>query len=176
MRVSVWFIAGLACLFLFGFSVLGVSLYRLQSEKAGEFAEEETSQTTRRIGVPAIRGRILDRSGHVLADCRPSRCILCNPEEFQQRGSRSNTVEAIDVAVESLASAVGLVRTLTRAQIERHMARASALPLTVWRDLDDKTFARFAERADMFPGFSMQIRNALRFKDFGRFLPETRSP
>ena len=79
MRVSVWFIAGLACLFLFGFSVLGVSLYRLQSEKAGEFAEEETSQTTRRIGVPALRGRILDRAGRVLADCRPSRCILCNP-------------------------------------------------------------------------------------------------
>ena len=163
MRVSVWFIAGLACLFLFGFSVLGVSLYRLQSEKAGEFAEEETSQTTRRIGVPAIRGRILDRSGHVLADCRPSRCILCNPEEFQQRGSRSNTVDAIDVAVESLASAVGLVRTLTRAQIERHMARASALPLTVWRDLDDKTFARFAERADMFPGFSMTVRAERRY-------------
>ena len=77
MRVSVWFIAGLGCLFLFGFFVLGVSLYRLQAEKAGEFAEEETTQTTRRISVPALRGRILDRSGHVLADCRPSRCIIC---------------------------------------------------------------------------------------------------
>lgn len=163
MRVSVWFIAGLACLFLFGFSVLGVSLYRLQSEKAGEFAEEETSQTTRRIGVPAVRGRILDRSGHVLADCRPSRCILCNPEEFQQRGGRSNTVDAIDIAIDALASAIGVVRTLTRAQIERHMARASALPLTVWRDLDDKTFARFAERADMFPGFAMTVRAERRY-------------
>ena len=65
MRVSPWFIAGLGCLFLFGFFVLGLSLFRLQTVKAGEFAEEETSQTTRRISVPALRGRILDRSGRV---------------------------------------------------------------------------------------------------------------
>ena len=163
MRVSVWFIAGLACLFLFGFSVLGVSLYRLQTEKAGEFAEEETSQTTRRVVVPALRGRILDRAGHVLADCRPSRCIVCNPEDFQQRGNRSNTIDAIDVAVDALSAAIGVPRAVTRAQIERHMARASALPLTVWRDLDDKAFARFAERADAFPGFAMTVRAERRY-------------
>ena len=72
-RVSPWFIMGLGCLYLFGFLVLGVSLYRLQTVKAGEFAEVATSQTTRRVSVPALRGRILDRTGHVLADCRPSR-------------------------------------------------------------------------------------------------------
>jgi len=55
MRVSIWFIVGLGCLFLFGFFVLGVSLYRLQTEMAGEFAEVETTQTTRRISVPALR-------------------------------------------------------------------------------------------------------------------------
>ena len=95
MRVSVWFIAGLGSLFLFGFFVLGVSLYRLQTEKAGEFAEVETTQTTRRISVPALRGRILDRTGHILADCRPSRCVVCNLEELQQRGGQSNTVITI---------------------------------------------------------------------------------
>ena len=163
MRVSPWFIAGLGCIFLFGFLVLGVSLYRLQTEKAGEFAEVETTQTTRRIGVPALRGRILDRSGHVLADCRPSRCIVCNLEELQQRGGRSNTVNAIDAAVDALSGAVGIPRTITREQIAGHVARASALPLTVWRDLDEKAFARFAERADMFPGFAMSVRAERRY-------------
>ena len=158
MRVSTWFIVGLGCLFLFAFFVLGVSLYRLQTVKAGEFAEVETTQTTRRIGVPAQRGRILDRSGRVLADCRPSRCIVCNLEELQQRGSWSNTVNAVDAAVDALASALELPRTLTREQVVRHVARASALPLTVWRDLDERTFARFAERADGFPGFEMVVR------------------
>ena len=163
MRVSVWFIVGLGCLFLFGFFVLGVSLYRLQAEKAGEFAEEETTQTTRRISVPALRGRILDRSGRVLADCRPSRCVVCNLEELQQRGGRSNTVNAIDAAVDALAAAIGTPRVLTREQIARHVARASALPLTVWRDLDETTFARFAERADAFPGFDMAVRAERRY-------------
>ena len=163
MRVSPWFIAGLGCIFLFGFLVLGVSLYRLQTEKAGEFAEVETTQTTRRVSVPALRGRILDRSGHVLADCRPSRCIVCNLEELQQRGGRSNTVNAIDVAVDALSEAIGVTRAITREQIASHIARASALPLTVWRDLDERSFARFAERADMFPGFAMSVRAERRY-------------
>ena len=163
MRVSVWSIAGLGCLFLFGFFVLGVSLYRLQTEKAGEFAEVETTQTTRRISVPALRGRILDRSGRVLADCRPSRCVVCNLEELQQRGGRSNTVNAIDAAVDALSAAIGVPRTLTHEQIARHVALASALPLTVWRDLDERAFARFAERADAFPGFDMVVRAERRY-------------
>lgn len=163
MRVSIWFIVGLGCLFLFGFFVLGVSLYRLQTEMAGEFAEVETTQTTRRISVPALRGRILDRSGHVLADCRPSRCIICNLEELQQRGGQSNTVNAIDAAVEALSAAIGVPRTLTYERIAHHVARASALPLTVWRDLDEAAFARFAERADTFPGFDMAVRAERRY-------------
>ena len=163
MRVSVWFIAGLGCLFLFGFFVLGVSLYRLQTEKAGEFAEVETTQTTRRISVPALRGRILDRTGHVLADCRPSRCVICNLEELQQRGGQSNTVNAIDAAVDALSVAIGVPRSLTRERIAYHVARASALPLTVWRDLDEGAFARFAERMDAFPGFDMAVRAERRY-------------
>ena len=163
MRVSPWFVAGLGCLFLFGFFVLGLSLFRLQTVKAGEFAEVETSQTTRRISVPALRGRILDRSGRVLADCRPSRCIVCNLEELQQRGSWSNTVNAVDAAVDALAGAMGIARTITREQIARHLAQASALPLTVWRDLDERTFARFAERAADFPGFDVTVRAERRY-------------
>ena len=163
MRVSPWFIAGLGCLFLFGFFVLGLSLFRLQTVKVGEFAEVETSQTTRRISVPAQRGRILDRSGRVLADCRPSRCIVCNIEELQQRGSWSNTVNAVDRAVDALAAAMGIPRATTREQIARHVAQASALPLTVWRDLDERTFARFAERADDFPGFDVAVRAERRY-------------
>ena len=162
-RVSPGFIMGLGCLYLFGFLVLGVSLYRLQTVKAGEFAEVATSQTTRRVSVPALRGRILDRTGHVLADCRPSRCIICNLEELQQLGNWSNTVNAVDAAVDALANAIGIPRAVTREQIVRHVARASALPLTVWRDLDEKTFARFAERADEFPGFDVAVRAERRY-------------
>lgn len=163
MRVSPWFIAGLGCLFLFGFLVLALSLFRLQTVKAGEFAEVETSQTTRRVSVPALRGRIVDRAGRVLADCRPSRCIVCNLEEFQQQGSWSNTVNAVDAAVDALAAAMGIRRVISRDRISRHVAQASALPLTAWRDLDERTFARFAERAFEFPGFDVTVRAERRY-------------
>ena len=163
MRVSPWFVIGLGCLYLFGFLVLGVSLYRLQTVKAGEFAEVETSQTTRRVSVPALRGRILDRSGRVLADCRPSRCIQCNLEELQQRGSWSNTVNAVDEAIDRVSVAIGIPRTISRDQIRRHLSQASAIPLMVWRDLDERTFARFAERADEFQGFDVSVRAERRY-------------
>lgn len=158
MRVSPWYIVGLGCLFLFGFAVLAVSLHRLQTVESGSFAEAESSQTTRRVIVPSARGRILDRAGRVLADCRPSRCLVCNVEELQQRGNLSNTVNVIDCSLDRLAAALQMPRLISRAQIVRHLRQRSLLPLTLWRDLNDEELARFSERADQFPGFDVTVR------------------
>ena len=155
MKVSIWFIASLGAVFLLGFFVLGGALFRLQCEDTGEFRADLQQQATRRIRVPGLRGRILDRNGEVLATCRPSHCIQCNVEEFQKRGATSNTVAAVEDAVVRLADAIGLKypAELTRKRIERHIRQASAMPIVLWEDIDDVTFARFAERSVEFPGF-----------------------
>ena len=160
MKTSPWFIFSLGAVYLFGFLVLGCTLFRLQYMDTGEFKADLEQQNTRRIRVPGLRGRILDRNGAVLAECRPSHCIQCNIEEFQRRGDATNTVVAVEEAVGRLAEKLGLERptSLTRARIERHVKRSSAMPLTLWEDVPDDTFARFAENSDAFPGFEATTR------------------
>lgn len=160
MKTSPWFILSLGVIYLLGFCVLGSSLFRLQYEDTGDFKADLAQQNMRRIRVPGLRGRILDRNGTVLAECRPSHCIQCNVEEFQKRGAASNTVSAVDEAVERLAGRLGIARParLTRARIERHVRQASAMPLVLWEDVADEAFARFAEHAEEFPGFEATTR------------------
>lgn len=160
MKTSPWFILSLGAVYLLGFLVLGSTLFRLQYMDTGEFKADLEQQNTRRIRVPGLRGRILDHNGAVLAECRPSHCIQCNIEEFQRRGDATNTVAAVEEAIGRLAERLGLERpaSLTRARIERHVKQSSAMPLTLWEDVPDDTFARFAENAGDFPGFEATTR------------------
>ena len=160
MKTSPWFILSLGTVYLFGFIVLGSTLFRLQYMDTGDFKADLEQQNTRRIRVPGLRGRILDRNGAVLAECRPSHCIQCNIEEFQRRGDAQNTVAAVEEAIGRLAEKLGLERpaSLTLARIERHVKQASAMPLMLWEDVPDDTFARFAENSADFPGFEATTR------------------
>ena len=160
MKVSSWFILSLGGVYLLGFLVLGSALFRLQYEDTSEFKADLAQQNTRRIRVPGLRGRILDRNGAVLAECRPSHCIQCSVEEFQRRGDATNTVSAVEEAVDRLAATLGVARParLTRVHIERHVKQASAMPLMLWEDVSDETFARFAEHAEEFPGLEAATR------------------
>lgn len=153
MKTSPWFIVAIAAFFVFGELVLAISLFRLQILNVADFKEEQTIQTTRRVRVPGMRGRILDRNGKVLAECRPSRSIRCYLEHFLRRGATSNTVAAVDMALNKLSVTIGCERQLTSAQISRHVRTASAVPLTVLQDLDERTFARFCEHSHEFLGF-----------------------
>ena len=160
MKISVWFILSLGAVYLLGFVALGTTLFRMQCVDTGEFKADLAQQNTRRIRVPGLRGRILDRNGVVLATCRPSHCIQCNIEEFQRRGDAQKTVTAVEEAIVRLADRLGLTRpaSLTPERIARHVKRASAMPLMLWEDVSDETFARFAEHAEEFPGFEATTR------------------
>lgn len=153
MKTSPWFPLVLGAVFAFGELVLGVSLFRLQVLEVADSRENLTLQATRRVREPGRRGRILDRKGRVLAECRPSYGIRCDLEEFQRRGAASNTVAAVDAAVERLARALGRTRQVSSARIARHLHTATAVPLVAWQDLDEAGYARFCERAHEFPGF-----------------------
>ena len=95
MKTSPWFVLALAAVFVFGELVLAISLFRLQVLNVADFKEEQTIQATRRVRVPGLRGRILDRRGRVLAESRASLGIRCDLQSFQRRGAVSNTVAAV---------------------------------------------------------------------------------
>ena len=158
MRVSSIAILSMLVVFTLGTSVLATALYRVQVNDVAQFRESLENQATRRISIPGRRGRILDRNGRVLADSRPCHDIVCHLENFRRAGGWSNTVNAVDVELAHLSAVLRLPRTISIDRIARHLRESSALPLTVWRDIDDTALARFSERASDFPGFSDVLR------------------
>jgi penicillin-binding protein 2 len=148
----------LAVLFSTGFAGIAAKLYDVQVVNVAEFKRDLTIQATRRVRKPGIRGRILDSKGGVLAESRARRDIVCDLAAFRKNGSLSNTVVAVEREVVRLACALGVDRPedLTPRRIVRHIRTASAIPMCVWRDLDESTLARFEERAAAFAGFSVE--------------------
>ena len=166
MKTSPWFVLALAAVFIFGELVLAISLFRLQVLNVADFKEEQTIQATRRVRVPGLRGRILDRRGRVLAESRASLGIRCDLQSFQRRGAVSNTVAAVEASLDRLADLIRRPRQVSTAQIVRHVRTASAVPLTVWTDLDEEAFARFCEHAQDYPGFE-DFTDAARVYPYG---------
>ena len=101
-RVSPWFLLAIGVVFAAGLAVLGFSLYGVQVVESAEFNRQSENQSVRRMLVPGGRGRILDRHGRVLAGNRPSYSIECYINELQRRGGWSNTVNAVDEALDRL--------------------------------------------------------------------------
>lgn len=158
MKVSSWSIAVLAALFTAGFAKLAFSLYDVQVVNVAEFKRNLSDQATRRVRKPGIRGKILDSKGGVLAESRARRDIVCDLAEFRKNGNVSNTIAAVEREIARLAGALGMDRpeSLTPRRIVRHIRTASAIPMCIWRDLDEYTLARFEERAAAFPGFAVE--------------------
>src|SRR2546423_2711965 len=64
-------------------AVLGVRLYYLQIANGAYYAERAENQRVRLLPIPAQRGTIFDRDGHVLVDSRPIYNVILSREELK---------------------------------------------------------------------------------------------
>src|SRR6266480_3085612 len=62
-------------------SLLGVRLYLLQIINGARYAEIAENQRIRMLPIPAPRGMILDRNGHLLVDSRPIYTVILSRED-----------------------------------------------------------------------------------------------
>jgi penicillin-binding protein 2 len=66
-----------------GLFVLLAGLWFVQIVCASHFEHNSKQQSVKRVGIPAIRGRILDRNAHVLADNQPQYNAILYLEDLQ---------------------------------------------------------------------------------------------
>ena len=148
--VSVW---ATGVMFVAGLVVLGVRLHEVQMDGAAKYAYDGSRQAVRRVQTAGPRGRILDRRGRVLADNRATVSVVLNPEFFQRR-TWTETAAAISNAIAAAAAVVGRPSPLDERSIGRHIRQSLAMPLTVWREVDEVELARLAEHERELPGFA----------------------
>src|SRR5271156_4496639 len=73
----------IAILMAMGLFVVLAGLWVVQIVCTSQFENNSKKQSLKRVGIPAIRGRILDRDGKVLADNRPQYNAILYLEDLQ---------------------------------------------------------------------------------------------
>lgn len=160
-----WKIA-LLCLFVTGcFAFLCHFFWSIQVNKGGFYEASLTKQSMRRVRVPGLRGMIYDRNGVRIADNDPSYSISVYLEELRQPGATARTVDYVYSMITNMADYFQLPVEVDKKDIKNHMHRRLPLPFVVWKDIDQKTIARWAERPEPFPGVDL-------FVDAQRVYPE----
>ncbi len=153
--IRAWTLIVLLAVILLGVFFLVGRLWQVQVVEGSRYGEAQLAQSLRRVELPGLRGRILDRNGEVLADNRPAYSIVLYCEELQQPGKWENTVDAIDTLIDQLAQRLGLPRQITTKAVRRHIHSKRPMPLTLWEDVDYRSIAYISEWATELPGLAI---------------------
>ena len=142
---------------LAAFGILLAALWRMQVSHGKMYQRDLMKQSVRRVRVPGLRGHIFDRNGICVADNRPSYCIAIYLEELRQPGRWARTIGHVNSLIDELSVTLGVPRQITEADIKTHVKKRLPHPLLAWRDLDEQTMARLAERAARVPGVDTYV-------------------
>jgi len=152
MRTRVALMAMLAA-----FTFLGAVLWRIQVFSTSEYRDSLDRQSIRLVRLPAARGAILERNGICLAHNRPSYNIAVYVEELRKPGRMSNTVDEVERVIRRVGGVIGAKPEVTRADIQMHVTKRLPLPFLAWRDIDQKTLARWCESNVSLPAVDIYI-------------------
>lgn len=143
-RTGVWIVLGIIILSFFRTQILGHGKYQLQSE----------TNRLRPIPLPAPRGVIYDRNGHVLAENVPGYTVSMLP------GSEAN--------LRSTLARIASIANIDSADIERVLQRARRAPYQPALVLGDAPFSvvsALEERRVAIPGLLIQAEPKRSYPD-----------
>jgi penicillin-binding protein 2 len=164
---------------LLGLVILLGGLWYLQVISFKRYARSARTQSIRSVRFPAVRGKILDSQGQVLAESRPSYNIVLylnelSPlfkQEFKRvKGNRRLSSAAADIlacqarytvasnAVQQLGLVLGQPFLLDEAKFTKHYLQRRALPLPILENVSPTNIAMFLEQPNHPPGFDLEIQ------------------
>lgn len=168
----------LAAILVVGFVVLAVKLWHLQVVSFKKYERYREVQSYRTVREPAIRGKIFDSNGVVLADNRPDYKVVMFLEElrplFQSTfkearshyqsltlGERNELGKRTRYGVASniwyqVTSIVGQPMKLHRKNFERHYNGKLYVPLPIVKNLSAEQVAQFVEKGAHIPGVDLE--------------------
>ncbi|MDP7010110.1 MAG: hypothetical protein QF685_01920, partial [Verrucomicrobiota bacterium] len=169
-------LGSVAVFLLFGAGVLLAGLWYVQIISSRQYEESQRNQSIRTVRIPAVRGKIMDRHGSVIAKDRPTYNLVAYLEELRphfRRAWRENRPKRklsrdeslnlqITVRYQVVSNFVaqiglGIPMDITPEDVQQHFNDLRALPLPVLRNLDSASVARFMEKSDQIPGFDIEV-------------------
>ncbi|MHB8513187.1 MAG: penicillin-binding protein 2 [Actinomycetota bacterium] len=157
MRVST---LGLVMLFLI--SILAARLWFLQVLTGQDYARAATANRVRLVEVPAPRGEIMDRNGHVIVGRRSSLIVGIRKSDLHD----PNTV--LPALAQMLHMKLGdVMKRLNDPRVSPYV------PVTIASDVPTKTWLQLRERKDDFPGVETDVREIRLYPGLGGICPLT---
>ena len=147
------------------FAIIFFRLWFLQVLSGDKYAQAASVNRVRDIAIPSPRGQILDRSGNILVDSRPSIAIQLSPPDLPQNPARRRHLYT------RLAGVLGMSTRRQRCPVAGHgVLRMAPIPcavaqqqallpyanVTVKADVDRSVQFYLAERQDQFPGVNVE--------------------
>lgn len=152
-----WHLLVMALPVVLGLICLLQRLWNVQVLDSPQYGAAQSAQSFRRVLLPAIRGKIYDRNGILLADNKPTYAIVLYCEQHRKPGKWANTTNAVNAFIDELADRLQLsretsVNARTAKAVETHMRQSLPMPLILWRDVDYSKVAYISEWAEDLPG------------------------
>lgn len=140
-----------------GLLLLLFSLWRMQIGLGAQYEGSVDKQSIRRVRIPGVRGRVLDRNGLPLADNAPSYDVAIYLEELRRPGRRGRTIEAVRNLLDYVGGLIETPSKITDRQIEQHLIQRPALPLIAWSGLTQTELARLAEQGGELQALEIMV-------------------
>ncbi len=77
------------------FALMSISLAGMQIQQGQQFSNIADDTKTRTVYLPAVRGRILDRYGRVIASSRPAYCVQLMPGDASRNSINSSVMDIV---------------------------------------------------------------------------------
>jgi penicillin-binding protein 2 len=133
----IWVVFGIM---MFALCFLASRLWNLQVNKKSAFDADFRDQSVRRVRLPAVRGKIYDCNGVVLADSVPNYSIAIFTEELRApRSAIANTLELMH----KIWVKVGTPPDITYRDVKKHMLLTPNEPLVLYKGLNDEQLGRW---------------------------------
>lgn len=127
--------------------VLFARLWSMQLISKDDYTSQAESNRTRRISLPAKRGRILDRNGNELVGNRPSLTVVAKPSVADE-----------SIEVQLLGNIIGMPPSAVRRRIQDQSAGAQS-DRVVASDVPRRVVAYIGEHSDAFSDIEVEERS-----------------
>ncbi len=156
----------LAVVVLAGIVILFSGLWWVQIVSASHYRGQLETQSTRTVRLPAVRGKILDRDGRVLAENRPSYSVELYLEDLTKKfqAAYNNAVIRLkqDLAVRKTEAKKQLPHQLSRAE-EKQFNRQFIVSESMKTEIQQKT--RFEVSSNIVAELSVRLQQGIPFDE-----------
>ncbi len=148
------------------FAIIFFRLWYLQVLSGDQYVKQASTNQIRKLAIPAPRGQIVDRTGNILVDSKPTIAVQLSPPDLPRNRARRRRMFTRLAAILKIptnaarCAIVGAPKAVRLSRISCDVAQQQALlpyaNVTIKTDVQPDVHYYLAERQDQFPGVAVQ--------------------